>query len=103
VKILHEHCAQVGRDPSEVEVTHLGEILLGSDRGDLAERIERLRPSNVGPDRYAAKVNAGTITDHEARLRELSAAGVHTAIVSTPDLLSENTFSAFNELIDRLQ
>lgn len=101
VEVLHRHCADVGRDPSEVEVTHLGEVLLGHDSNDLTDRIERLRPANTGPDRYAASINAGTVDDHEAGFRALTAAGVQTAILSTPDLADESTLTVFGELIRR--
>lgn len=101
VDILRRHCADVGRDPSEVEVTHLGEMLLGRDRRDLEERIERLRPANVGPDRFAATVNAGTIDDHHAGFSELAEAGVETAIVSAPDLSDPTAFPIFADLLGR--
>ncbi len=101
IGVLHEHCAAVGRDPAEVEVTHLGEVLVGRDRDDLTERIERLRPGNLGPDRYAARVNAGTVPDVEAYLRAYADAGVQTTILTTPDLASPTTFTAFAELLAR--
>lgn len=101
VAALHRHCRDLDRDPDEVEVTHLGEVLVGSDRTDLDARIERLRPANTGPERYAAQVNAGTIDDHEAGFRALATAGVHTAIVTTPDLEDPSVFPALAALIER--
>lgn len=103
VGVLHNHCAAVGRDPAEVAVTHLGETLVGVDRDDLADRIERLRPSNLGPDRYAARVNAGTVDDHEHGFRQLADAGVETAIVSTPDVGTADVMDGFAELIGRFR
>jgi len=103
VAILHEHCTAVERDPAEVEVTHLGSVLLGRDRPDLDARIEHLRPSNQGPDRFAATANAGTIDDHEAGYQALAAAGVQTAIVSTPDLAGDDVLPMFAELIARFR
>jgi len=90
VTVLREHCAEVGRDAAEIEVTHLGEVLVGSSRQDLNQRIERLRPSNQGPARFATSVNAGTVDDHEAGFAALSAAGVHTAILSTRDMACDD-------------
>jgi hypothetical protein len=77
--------------------------LLARDAGDLRDRIERLRPTNQGPDRYAATANAGTIDDHEAGFRALASAGVQTAIVSTPDMPDPTIFSLFSELIARFE
>ncbi len=101
VEVLRQHCVSLGRDPDDIEVTHLGSIVLGSDPADLRERIERLRPSTQGPDRYAAAANAGTIDDHEAGFRALARAGVGTAIVSTPDATDPAVFAMFAELIGR--
>ena len=101
VGVLHDHCSAVGRDPAEVAVTHLGESLLGLDAADLAGRIDRRRPSNIGPDRYAARVNAGTVDDHELGFRDLAATGVRTAIVTTPDLGAADVMAPYAELIAR--
>ncbi|MGI9607741.1 MAG: TIGR03560 family F420-dependent LLM class oxidoreductase [Acidimicrobiales bacterium] len=103
VDILHAHCADVGRDPADVEVTHLGEVLLGADTTDLATRIERLRPANTGPDRYAASVDAGTTDDHEASFRALAAAGVQTAILTTPDVAEPGALDSYADLISRFR
>lgn len=103
VAVLRGHCVDAGRDPDDVVVTHLGTLLVGSDGSDLRARIERLRPSNTGPDRFAAQANAGTIDDHEAAFRGLARAGVQTAIVSTPDVAGPDVFAPFAELIERFR
>lgn len=103
VEILRRHCDALGRDSSEVEVTHFGSLLLGRDRHDLRERIERSRPSRQGHDRYAATANAGTVDDHEAGFRALARSGAQTAIVSTPDLSEPSTLPLFADLIDRFR
>ncbi len=101
VRVLSEHCEAAGRDPHDVEVTHLGNLVLGRDPSELRRRIEQLRPADVGPARFAERSNAGTIDDHEAGFHALAAAGVQTAIVSTPDLGHDGTLPAFGELIAR--
>ena len=50
------------------------------------ELVDRLRPRNLNPARYAASVNAGTIDDQIGRFRELSEAGVAEVMISLPDL-----------------
>jgi F420-dependent oxidoreductase-like protein len=103
VGVLRSHCEDLGRDPDDVEVTHLGTALVGQDPTDLRARIERLRPASRGPDRFAAQVNAGTIDDHHAGFRELARNGVGTAIVSTPDLGDDTTFAVLAQLIERFR
>lgn len=102
VAVLREHCGRLDRDPAEVEVTHLGAALVGHDPNDLADRIERLRPANQGPDKFAASVRAGTVEDHVAGFLELAKVGVDTAIVSPPGFADADTLAPYAELITRL-
>ena len=99
---LHEHCRDVERDPADVEVTHLGTALIGADTADLRKRIDRLRPADIGPDRFAERVNAGTVDDHFAALHDLAAVGVQTAILSLPDVAAPGALSVLATLLDRL-
>ena len=70
--VLHAHCADVGRDPGQVRVTHLGSVLVTDDA--------------ASPGRAGATTVAGTAEEHVGRFRELAEAGVQTAIVALPDL-----------------
>lgn len=100
VEVLHGHCRDVGRDPAEVEVTQLGDVLVVDDRAELAATVERLRPGDLAPETWAARVNAGTVEDHVGRFRALAEAGVDTAIVSLADLEGPATLHRFAEVID---
>jgi len=62
--VLHRHCADVGRDPTDITVTHLSGI--------------RLSPDDKGLQM--------TVEDYVGQYRELAEAGVQTAIVNVPDL-----------------
>jgi alkanesulfonate monooxygenase SsuD/methylene tetrahydromethanopterin reductase-like flavin-dependent oxidoreductase (luciferase family) len=84
--VLRSHCADVGRDPAQVELTHLGTVLVGADQANVDSLVERLRPRRTDPARYAASVHAGTPADHVGRFRELAEAGVAEAIVRLADL-----------------
>jgi F420-dependent oxidoreductase-like protein len=82
--VLREHCAAVGRD--HVELTHLSTTLIGADDRQVTELVDRLRPRQQDPARYAAAVNAGTVDDHIGRFRHLAEAGVQEAMIRLPDL-----------------
>ncbi|CAN5911047.1 hypothetical protein BH23ACT10_BH23ACT10_37770 [soil metagenome] len=81
VAVLGSHCAQVGRDPAEIDVTHLSPVLVGSDRDDVERLVEAGRGSQ-SPNAYAERMLPGTTDDHIGRFRELADAGVSTAIVA---------------------
>jgi len=99
VEVLHGHCADIGRDPAEVRVTHLASALTASDRDELSETVDRLRPDHVTAQAFAARTNAATIDDHIGRFRELADAGVQTAIVNLPDLSGTAPVERFAEVI----
>jgi alkanesulfonate monooxygenase SsuD/methylene tetrahydromethanopterin reductase-like flavin-dependent oxidoreductase (luciferase family) len=80
VSVLREHCAQIGRSPEDVAVTHLATALVGNNAKDLAEQVDRLKV----PKRALATMNPGTIHDHIERSHALCAAGAQHLIVSLP-------------------
>jgi F420-dependent oxidoreductase-like protein len=84
--VLRAHCEDAGRDPGQVELTHLSTALVGADDAQVGELVERLRPRRRDPSRYAAEVNAGTVADHVGRFRELAESGVQEVMVRLPDL-----------------
>src|SRR4051812_10651536 len=98
VGVLADHCADLGRDPSEITVTHLSTTLTAGDPAELAALNERLRPDSMSPEAWAARVNAGTVDDQIGRFRELAEAGVQTAIVSLPDLGGTEPVERFAEI-----
>lgn len=84
--VLSAHCAAVDRDPAAVSLTHLSTTLIGADDRSLAALVDRLRPRRVDPAAYAATVNAGTVTDHIGRFRELAEAGATEVMIRLPGL-----------------
>jgi F420-dependent oxidoreductase-like protein len=97
--VLREHCRAVGRDPAEVELTHLSTALVGTDDRHVTELVERLRPRNTDPARFAASVHAGTITDHVGRYRELAEAGVAEVMVRIADLTEPEPLDRMAKII----
>ena len=85
IDILHHHCKEVDRDPGSLEITVLDLPVVGTDREDVAVRVERLRgrlPATV----YAARHHAAPAADHARRYRELVDLDVGTIFIALPDL-----------------
>jgi F420-dependent oxidoreductase-like protein len=97
--VLRRHCADAGRDPAEVNLTHLSTVLVGADDAAVAGLVERLRPRRQPAARYAAAVNAGTVADHVGRFRELAEAGVGEVMVRLADLTDPGPLATFGEVI----
>ncbi|MGZ4492555.1 MAG: LLM class flavin-dependent oxidoreductase [Nocardioidaceae bacterium] len=85
VTALRRHCADVGRDPDEVAVTVLDLPVVGTDRDDVWDRVERLRGRTAAAP-YARRHHAGTPAEHRDRYARLADEGVGTVFVALPDL-----------------
>ncbi len=97
--ILVRHCADAGRNPAEVRVTHLSNAVVAGSRREVAAAIERLRPFGLPPEQAADRWGAGTVEDQIGRYRQYAAAGVETAIVALPDIFTPGALEAFGEVI----
>jgi F420-dependent oxidoreductase-like protein len=100
ISVLHKHCAAEGRDPAQIEVTHLAPCLVGEDRRHVEQLLDEHIPSGANRHAYAASVNAGTIEDHIGRFRELADAGVQHAIVGLRDLAGPEPARRMKDVID---
>jgi alkanesulfonate monooxygenase SsuD/methylene tetrahydromethanopterin reductase-like flavin-dependent oxidoreductase (luciferase family) len=97
--VLEQHCAHIGRDPSEVRVTHLSTAVVAPSRRELTAAVRRIRPDGSAPEHAADALGAGTVDDQIGRYAELGAAGVQTAIVALPDVFTPGTLEAFGQVI----
>ena len=102
VAVLKEHCADLGRDPGEVEVTHLSTALVAADPRELAAEVGRRRPAR-GHGAWAARVNPGTVEDHALRLQALQQAGVQHAILSLVGLWDGPALDRLGEVVAALR
>jgi F420-dependent oxidoreductase-like protein len=99
VHVLHRHCATFERDPAEIEITQLSTVVVGDDHEALGQTVEQLRPKRMSAERFARRMNAGTIEQHVARFHELASVGVQTAIVSLPDVHEHASLERFGRVI----
>ena len=97
--VLRAHCADLGRDPDQVVVTHLGTALVGEDDRHLSELVERLRPRRQNPAQYAASINSGTVSDQVGRLSGLAEAGAAELIVRLPNLADAGAVARMGKVI----
>ena len=100
VSVLHKHCATEGRDPAQIEITHLAPVLVGEDRRHVEQLLDEHIPTGASRHTYAASVNAGTVVDHIGRFRELADAGVGHAIVSLRDLSGPEPVLLMKQVIE---
>ncbi len=97
--VLLGHCADLGRDPAEVALTHLSTVLVGRDDAHVAALVEARRPRRRTAEAHAASLNAGTVTDQVGRFRELAEAGVAEVMVRLPDIADPGSLDRMGEVI----
>jgi F420-dependent oxidoreductase-like protein len=101
--VLRAHCAELGRDPADVELTHLTTVLVGDDDAHVAELVERHRPRRRSAESYAAKVHAGTVEDHVERFAALAEAGVAEVMVRLVDVADRESVARMGAVIAALR
>jgi F420-dependent oxidoreductase-like protein len=101
VEVLGRHCFENGRDPGTVEVTHLTRAMVGHDRRDLAERVDRGRNRDQSIAAYSERNNAGTVDDLVGLFDSFHNAGATHSIVSLPDVAEAGSLEAFGDVIAR--
>jgi probable F420-dependent oxidoreductase len=103
VAVLQRHCGELGRDMTEIDISHLSTVLIARDRGEVADSIERLRPRRMSAERFAREVKAGTVADHYERSMRLVDAGARTLIVRLADVAEPGAVEQLGALIERLR
>lgn len=88
-QVLRQHCAEAGRDPDDVELSHLSTVLVAGDDRELDAMLDRLRPRRADPAKFARSVHGATVDDHIGRFRQLAEAGVKEVMVRLADPLDD--------------
>jgi F420-dependent oxidoreductase-like protein len=100
VAVLHRHCAEAGRDPAEISVSHLSTVLVGDDAAQVRSLVDQTRPPRVTAERHARAVNAGTVEQHVDRVGRYLAAGVDHIIVSIPDVHDLTALARYGRVME---
>ena len=76
MKILDQHCADVGRDPREIERSWFGPLLIDDDPERLDRRLKKRAAAGGVGAALDERMIAGTPEQVIARIREFTALGV---------------------------
>jgi alkanesulfonate monooxygenase SsuD/methylene tetrahydromethanopterin reductase-like flavin-dependent oxidoreductase (luciferase family)/predicted kinase len=102
IEILRRYSAALDRDPDSVEITVLDLPVVGTDREDVAARVERLR-GRTPAAAYAARHHAALAVDHARRYLELADLGVSTIFVALPDLAGADDLARCTPMLAALR
>jgi F420-dependent oxidoreductase-like protein len=93
-RIIENRCTEIERDPKSVRRSWLGTALLGTSKGDLEERISRLKPKSMSRELFLRGI-VGTADEAIQRMREYVDLGVSEFILKFPDVHSEGCLREF--------
>lgn len=82
IDVIHRHCADVGRDPSEISVTRLSTTVITHSAQQTGE-LQNFLARAAGPDALAG-ANIGQPEEIATQMRALADAGVDELIVNMP-------------------
>lgn len=99
VGVLRRHCAEIDRDPEEIEVTHLVDVMVAPNRRDLRQRVDGLRERNTTVEAFMTRYNAGVVEDQLEHFAAYHRAGARHSMVSLPDAHLEGSIEAFGLVI----
>jgi alkanesulfonate monooxygenase SsuD/methylene tetrahydromethanopterin reductase-like flavin-dependent oxidoreductase (luciferase family)/predicted kinase len=99
LETLGRHCAAVGRDLAEIEVTHLSVAFAAPDRRTLSERIGAARGRSESVEQAAVRLGAGVPGDLIGRFRALAEVGVEHVIIPVSPVTQPTDVAAFGEVI----
>ncbi|MBV8159747.1 MAG: LLM class F420-dependent oxidoreductase [Acidimicrobiia bacterium] len=100
VEILHNHCADVGRDPSQIKVTRLGSLFLTSS-ADEGEQLRQGVASAMGEEWTREAATFGDADSVGEQLRALVDAGAHELIFNLPLANDADAVTAAGEVLKK--
>ena len=97
--VLGEHCRAVGRDPSEIEVTHNTRVIIAPTETEYDRLVRRLAAgSSADPEEYRTSLSravAGTPEQCVERLQRYVDAGITYFFLLFPDPISTEDLALF--------
>lgn len=104
VKILNQHCMKIGRDPSEIQKSWLGTVLIGKNKLELANKIEKFKLQHprkevreMALEEYKSRHIVGTPEQCVDKIRELVDFGITYLVVVFPDMGDLHVLKLFSD------
>jgi F420-dependent oxidoreductase-like protein len=100
VEILHNHCADVGRDPSEIKVTRLGSLFLARS-SDEAEQMRQGVADAMGEEWAREAATFGDADSIGEQIQNLVDAGAQELIFNLPLANGADDVTAAGEVLKK--
>jgi F420-dependent oxidoreductase-like protein len=97
--VLAEHCAAIGRDPAEIELTVRNDLCVSDDLGEVARELEAAAQyMRTDVDDARERTWIGGVAEVTDRLGAFARAGFHEAILALDPPYDERTVATLERL-----
>lgn len=101
VEVLEGLCESIGRDPTEIEVSHILTTMVSADVASQRSEIDGLRGRNQSPADFARANNAGLADDIVDLVSHYHDAGATHSVVGLPNVALDGGIENFGRVIER--
>ena len=98
--VLRAHCADVGRDPEEIEVTVLATALTANSATELDAKLDAIAGARGDKDALSGTLGAGLVEDQIRRLSAYADVGVDTIILGPVDATNPDDLEPYRALVE---
>ncbi len=98
--VLRAHCAAVGRNPDEIEKTHIIDYtIIGETKGEVEKKIERFKPKDMPTREFTKRNFVGTPDQIISQIKEFVDIGVTYFMLRFPDMIELKPLRMFAEQV----
>ncbi len=98
--VLRAHCAAVGRNPDEIEKTHIIDYaIIGESKGEVEKKIRRFKPKDTPTKEFIERNLVGTPDQIISKIEEFVDVGVTYFMLRFPDMIELKPLRMFAEQV----
>jgi F420-dependent oxidoreductase-like protein len=100
LSVLNSHCKAVGRNPDEIEKTHIVDYaIIGESEEEVKRRVEQFKPKGTSTREFIERNLAGTPDQIISKIQEFVDIGFTYFILRFPDMIEIKPLRMFAEQV----
>jgi len=100
LSVLEAHCAAVGRNPDEIEKTHIIDYaIIGENESEVKRKIKRFKPKGTSKREFIKRNLVGTPDQIISKIQEFVDVGVTYFMLRFPDMIEIKPLRIFAEQV----
>lgn len=100
IGVLERHCAAVGRNPDEIEKTHIVDFaIIGESKGEVESKIKRFKPKDMSTREFTERNLVGTPDQIIGQIHAFVDVGFTYFMLRFPDMIELKPLRIFAEQV----